>query len=497
MKISLTPGRTQQQASGTNILLLCLLGGLALFFGGGAVFLPTRLVLVLFATLLSIPGMFVIILKPSIGVWLIGLTVPFERLSLPVSLGPIDISLKSVTIVTAVMFLCAFSITLVRQKLGKWLFAWILLPMAILITSFISSAVASRDPADSLESWTFRVFLVSLCFLIPLGLNSSQSAKRTTYFVLASAVLMSGYGLYQLGALKLSLPDLKLGVQFGENYGIAKITSFQANPNPFAGYLATVICLTLALILYRMKRGLGRRGPVLLACLALFVGTFLLTMSRSGMLGLFCGLLTLAAIYPSYFLDRRIFSGLFVFALLGVGLLFLTAPGQLILAQLFSRTELATSSSRWHLEFARGAIQMIRDRPVLGWGVNQYTPVFLSDYSAYAFLTSANTHSMYLTILVESGVVGLLPHVLLFFFIAGRGRRALRIAKPGSILHFLLAGLLAGFVSIWVGNIFYDYYFNEFVWFHFGFLLAVIKLVLTGQVLAETSIEDMCIGDQL
>jgi len=431
--------------------------------------------------------------SPALGAALIVLVVPFEHLSTHVEIGPVGISLKLVTLVTLLVFVALSTSMIVdKHKTSKRILRALFIPLLILITGFISSLFSSPEPFVSLESWSYHLFLVAFLFLLPHSLRTARDFEITFKTMAVASLIMSFYGVFQLVALRFSVQDPFVSRGFvqplEEVLGIAKITSFQANSNPFAGYLASTLFIVLTVFLYQLRS--HRRARFYLFCLLLILLTFLLTMSRSGMLGLICGFLALLTIsrggkefgkLPWGFII--LFAGLLL--ALGVVALFFTPAGQTIVSQFLSQTALAQGSTDYHVEFARGALAMFKDKPILGWGVNQFEPVYLSDYSSYPWLNSANTHSMYLTILSETGIIGFIPHFLLIIYFAFAIRKGLRAAGRGTFQFYALAGLTAGYVAILTGNIFYDYYFNEFVWVYFGLLLAAIQFALRLKAQAQ------------
>ena len=501
MKPALISSKPLRKVSSTLFLVLA---SIAIFtFVGGLIYsysqFPQAILRAIFILLAAIVGLilvFWLLRKTALGAALIVLVVPFEQFATPVKIGPVSISLKLVTLVTLLVFVTlSTSIIVGKRKISKRILLALFIPLLILITSFISSVISSREPFVSLESWSYQLFLVAFLFLLPHSLRRLRDFEISFKAMAVASLVVSVYGMFQLVALRFSIPDPLVSRGFlkplEDTYGIAKITSFQANPNPFAGYLVSTLFVILTVFLYQWRS--NHKARFYLFCILIIFLTFLLTMSRSGMFGLICGSLALLTISRGGKKFGKLpwnsiisFAGLLL--TLGAVSLFFTPQGQTIINQFLSRTTLAQSSTDYHLDFARGAFAMFRDRPILGWGVNQFKPVYLSDYSPYPWLVSANTHSMFLTILSETGIIGLFSHFLLIIYFALAIRKGLRAAGRGTFQFYILAGLTAGYVAILTGNIFYDYYFNEFVWVYFGLLLAVIQFALRQKAEAQQAL---------
>ncbi len=60
----------------------------------------------------------------------------------------------------------------------------------------------------------------------------------------------------------------------------------------------------------------------------------------------------------------------------------------------------------WRLQVARDSVAMIKQRPVLGWGLGTFPTVFPRFKSVYDDVLVNEAHDDYLQLLVETGVVG-------------------------------------------------------------------------------------------
>ena len=77
-------------------------------------------------------------------------------------------------------------------------------------------------------------------------------------------------------------------------------------------------------------------------------------------------------------------------------------------------------------------------------------------------------HSHHFNILGETGFLGAGLEWTVMAFVLLQMLRGLRHSRPRSQEQLVLVGVLAAYVTIVLGNFFYAYYTNDFVWFLMG-----------------------------
>lgn len=125
------------------------------------------------------------------------------------------------------------------------------------------------------------------------------------------------------------------------------------------------------------------------------------------------------------------------------------------------------------------------DHPLLGVGignlsfyVDQYIgvvqqPAWLPD-SQYVVVTPVN--NVYLDLLSETGLLGVMAFVVLVGTICRSGWRAIRVAGPGS--RAVVSGLLCGVLMLLVAFVFFSAFNFAYVWASLAFLVVAARLVL-------------------
>ena len=211
------------------------------------------------------------------------------------------------------------------------------------------------------------------------------------------------------------------------HYG--RMTGPYQNPIDLATYLMVVIPILLALwVTIR-----GWRRVALGGLLLLLIGCLARTQAVGAWLGLTVGLIVVAVIGADAAIRR--FGWLALAAVIGGGALGLAAVGRL--GHIFSMMDIG-KVDRWVMWQA--AIGMIRDRPILGHGVN----TFMANYLRYwvgGEQQPRYAHNCYLQVAAETGLIGLAAFLWVLW---GLFRRLAIGIRQRSDVELLLLGLSAG-----------------------------------------------------
>jgi len=236
------------------------------------------------------------------------------------------------------------------------------------------------------------------------------------------------------------------------------------------GIMLIVPLLILTPIYLRLERGhwLKNRLAVLIAFLFIVE---LATLSRSGLLGLGVGAIVLAVPYSHYLRSRALIAPLAA-ALAVLGVVVLT---RLHFFEVVIRSRFNTSggSQSAHFEVYTFVPQILHSHPLFGLGLNNF-----SIY--YEFVTGKSNwgpHSFYVSLLVETGLVGTALFAAFLIWVFARLRVARRLGRALTQLRDPLAarvrplawGCTAALAGTLAANFFYltmqFYYFYAFLAF--------------------------------
>ena len=264
--------------------------------------------------------------------------------------------------------------------------------IALYAVVILWSTVASVNLRGSLLPGMLTVAFVLFFY----GVTSSGLDKhldRVLWLLLAAGVGVSLYGFYQA-----CFPERYSDVWTDTDLFSAiafRVYSTLANPNVLGEYLLLVIPIACAFAFSADNR--KKRIAALLAALIMGV-CLILTYSR----GCYLGLLFAAAVFL-VLLDRR-----FLFlGILAVALCPLYLPDSVI-SRFTSIGNMADSSTSYRVRIWLGSLAMLKDFGFSGVGYG--SEAFNTIYPAYAMhgVYAQHAHNLFLQILCDSGIVGLL-----------------------------------------------------------------------------------------
>jgi O-antigen ligase len=264
-----------------------------------------------------------------------------------------------------------------------------------------------------------------------------------------------------------------------EGANVYRPNALTGDPNHL-GIMLIIPLLLLVPIYLRLERAHPRRR-----WLALLIVFLLLveaaTLSRSGLLGLGVGALVLAVPYRGYLWSRALLYP--VVAALAVLVAIFFAQRHFFTVVLRSR--LSASGSSAHFQVYSFIPHVLHSNPLFGLGLNNFSVY----YEFVTGKTNWGPHSFYVSLLVETGLVGTALFAFFLFWVFRRLRRARELGRAlamahdplGSLVRPLAWGCTAALAGTLASNIFYltmqFYYFYAFL----ALALAVPVVFATAQ----------------
>jgi O-antigen ligase len=264
--------------------------------------------------------------------------------------------------------------------------------------------------------------------LLVLLFDGEEEWRRLFKVSLAAAVLMVLYGIFA----NLGWADNFIG-PYGGNppdgwWARLTATRFQGslgNPAYVAPYLLFSIFYTVYLWSSRKQKKDFVSGLFYGFTSLFFLFFFILSQTRGALLGLGAAIFSflVAVIIISAEWRRRLFVVLVLFLLAG-GLLIYnrnsnfvkSLPGGRIFDISFSENTVSTRFWTWG-----SAWQGFKERPILGWGQENFSPLFDKYFDPRHYVPGQNTetwfdraHNIFLDYLTETGILGLLSYLGIF-----------------------------------------------------------------------------------
>ncbi len=382
--------------------------------------------------------------------WLLGYSEAIGAFLIAIlfTLAPF-VSTSSIGILLIAIALFWIILTLAENRLGSGItpihaLAFLYWGIAVIATAF--SPVKSAACSGFIKLSLYLV-LFALCSIV---LRSSRWRSWLIGVLLHVSLFVSIYGLRQqfFGARQLATwndPNSALATD-------GRVYSYLGNPNLLAGYLIAAIALSLA-ALFVWQRFL----PKLLALIMVFVNSSCLyfTDSRGGWIGMLALGAAFLLLLRFWWGDRlplfwrrwllpMVIGG--AASAIAIGLI-LVEPLRLRVLSIFAWRGDSSNNFRINVWFA--AIDMIRDRPLIGIGpgneaFNQIYPLYMRPK-----YTALSAYSVFLETAVEIGLIGLSIFLGLIFTVFSCGLEQLKVMRSEQNLQgFWLIGAIAAIAGM-------------------------------------------------
>jgi len=247
------------------------------------------------------------------------------------------------------------------------------------------------------------------------------------------------------------------------------------NPNILAGYLILIIPIVSSLLFYAPK---GSKKALLAFSFITMVICLILTRSRAGWLALVGAMIFLVIIEKR----KRLAIGLTLVLIVVTSILIPSVRIRLV--TIFDLNSLVNEE---RIYGAKSALQMIKDYPLTGVGVNNFYHVYPQYQLPEAREHLIHAHNIFLQIGAEMGLFGLAVFLWLLIKVFKVGWKTLKKIKEGDYLRALVIGLLGSLVAFLVNQQF-DYIWVKASLFIFFWVLLAILLVIRNIALKEKNV---------
>lgn len=237
---------------------------------------------------------------------------------------------------------------------------------------------------------------------------------KLMWAVVAGAVLQSPLAIYQVAAQSVfsnkwlgmagkAACDLGVSVvEFGGERLLRAYGSFP-HPNILAGYLVVSLLMTLMLYLHYVKS--NKLKIACLACSVLILIGLFLTFSRGAWIGFVIGLILFWI-----FNYRENFKSLFNFTIITLLtiVILINIFYQPFITRLNGEERLEIKSTQERVSLYDQGFEIIKENWLLGVGIGNYSLVLQEKYPSLESWDYQPVHNLYLMVLAELGIIGLL-----------------------------------------------------------------------------------------
>jgi hypothetical protein len=341
-------------------------------------------------------------------------------------------------------------------------------PLNLPLTAFLGASVLSLAFASELApavvqlaSLTSSVVLV---LIVAVLVRSPRQGALIVGGVLAVAAVFGVLAVLEWA----DVFAVQHPVFYTPGYGIRARVTF-LDPNILASFLMSAILLAApVLALAPMKRVWRVAGVV--ASVAALLG-LAATYSRGGLGGLVIGLVAIAAFMRAPRRARLAFIAVVVVAVLFAGALVFDA--RWVEENVVGAGETGSATNRVYM--VEGALKMWLDHP-FGVGLDNYQVVYPEYRDPRAEAGIVESHTAYVTVLAETGFLGLLTFlwVLAAFFFRTALPAARRARDVG--VHALAVGAFAAALALAAQAFTYSLEASKFWWFAIGIGVAAWRM---------------------
>ncbi len=358
-------------------------------------------------------------------------------------------------------------------------------------------AVSLREAAPELVKWieVLVLYLMAVDLLWApaptTGGDVTRPARWLVTAILAGASLQALLGLYQF-VFQVGPPAFQILGRFLRAYGTFR------QPNPYAGYLGLVLPLALSLFYWSLgqvqRRNVRTAWFYLLGsgvATALIAAGAVASWSRGAWLGILAGVLVVTTLRSRRtFLMSLAAAGILALILLLNGGLSTGAVGarladvQQYLGGFDVRTVEVNDDNFAVVERVAhwdAAWQMIERTPWFGVGAGNYATVYPQVALPRWQDPLGHAHNIYLHTWAETGLVGLLSYMLLWFVAIGQAWRVSRHRGVSSWQRAAALGVLGIIVHLSVHNLF-DNLLVQRMYLHLALVLALLTVPVTNAI---------------
>lgn len=326
-----------------------------------------------------------------------------------------------------------------------------ILPISLLIIAGILSLINSTSALFSFKS-ILNIILYSLLYIVIVNnVKRDRQIKTMLISALLSGVITSIYCLVQYFGLD---PITHTVNPVQPNIGSYRTTGFLDNPDVISGYL--VILSIVALSMFFTSTRLALRIFSFSAFLFITSITIMIH-SVAPIFGLLIAFVFFTVFARSH-LSSRLKIGLAVILIFFIGAGFFTGKFGSIMNRVSSLYEGFQDLSSDRLLMWRTAVEMIKDKPVVGIGIGMYKVKFFEyrdrvlDKIPYfgVYEKEEQAHNEYIQLWAEMGTIGIIAAMWLiigYFIYAFKSK----IKNPKSKL--ITIGLVSGIVAILIDAI--------------------------------------------
>ena len=403
-------------------------------------------------------------LSPLFGILFIGGLLLVSLFLYKVEAGVfITLFLAPIVPTMVVVGLCLLCfVSLVIKALTTPKFSWRLDGMGLMIVSmvliYLLASITSFAPFKSVQIWAVYFAFMIFYFVIINTIKTKNQLFNLLKIFALSALFVCLYGIAQY-IFGWNVKQAWMDEEMFEDIKM-RIYSTLENPNVLGEYILLTLPICISLM-WTSKKILSRiiyGGMSLVLALAL-----VLTFSR----GCWLGIMAAAAIFITFAAGK-----LWGFALVAIPVIPFVLP-ESIINRFTSIGDMKDSSTSYRVYIWMGTLLMLKDFWISGIGPG--TEAFTQVYPFYSYngIVAPHPHNLFLQIITESGVIGLVAFLLLLFLFFKNLVVGCQYFGKGNKFSVVIIGIASAVAGFLLQGMFDNCFYNYRVFMIFWAVLAI------------------------
>jgi O-antigen ligase len=387
---------------------------------------------------------------------------------------------KSYIFILGVVILIRWAVF--RERPQGWQRAAVIIGIYGLVLA--SSLLYASDTARVSESLNDTAKDVFIAFIVIVLLNSGARLRGVVWSLLIAGIFIGTISVYQyltgtFGNYYWGFAQASYMQYAGTQEGY-RISGPVGDPNFYAMVMLVLVPLALERLLDERSRPLRLAALWALTVIAL---TVVFTYSRGGFVALAAAIFAWFFLYP---LRLKYFPVLIL-----VGVTFLMLIPQEYLARISTLKELISAPSvgfrtqdfalRGRASETLAGLEMIKQHPILGVGVNNYSSNYLDYAKSLGLAPSASeraAHNLYLEVAAETGLVGLSVFLV---FLGTMAKNIIdswkKLRGTRDDLARMVAAIGAGILGYLAASVFIHSAYPRYFWLLVGIAFSIPNIV--------------------
>lgn len=341
------------------------------------------------------------------------------------------------------LFICWLYVFSFREKNSFMKNSSLYLPLGLLVLWSILSLIWTVSlPATSTQIFYF-IFYLLIFFLSFNVVNDNKERELLLSVLLFSAFLVSAYAVYQyfwgLEETRAYVQMYKNEIQlYSSGNFVSRLNTDRAfstfiYPNALASFLMMIFPFSVFYLVFCEKKRI-----IFFIVTVLILFAFILTFSKGGAIALILSWMVFGIVRMK---KKHKIIAIFVTVLL-IALAILLAYNNNYVA---NKVKPFKDSLRVRLEYSQAGLRMIKEKPILGFGLGSFGRV----YAKYKLPEAEETqmaHNNFLQIWTELGIIGFLMFLCIFIFYFREMNRIMK--KFNNLSSIQKVFVYGGYVSI-------------------------------------------------